>query len=216
MISFGLQRERARDTDALALAAGELMRDNCPSAPAQAHSLEQLGDLRSFALPAADDAVHPQRLGHDVAGRHARIERGERILEDDLHLPPVGPQFRSCPGSVMSVPPMRMCRRSDRSAAARCGRPSTCRSRIRRRAQAFRLADREADAIDRVDGAAPRVACSPSGSGNASSDPRTSSTGALRVERLARAAAMPQPWLVLQTARRERQHAAQWPGRFSS
>ncbi len=27
-----------------------------------------------------------QRLGDDVADRHARIERGDRILEDDLHV----------------------------------------------------------------------------------------------------------------------------------
>jgi len=28
-----------------------------------------------------------QGLGDDVADRHARVERGEGILEDDLHLP---------------------------------------------------------------------------------------------------------------------------------
>jgi hypothetical protein len=37
--------------------------------------------------------VHQQRLAHDVAREHARIERGERVLEDDLHLPPVGPEL---------------------------------------------------------------------------------------------------------------------------
>ena len=33
------------------------------------------------------DLVHAQRLGEDLADRHARIERGVGILEDDLHVP---------------------------------------------------------------------------------------------------------------------------------
>ena len=32
-------------------------------------------------------AVDPQRLGHDPAHRHARVERGVRVLEDDLEVP---------------------------------------------------------------------------------------------------------------------------------
>ena len=34
------------------------------------------------------DPVHDERLADDVADRHAGVERGVRILEDDLHLPP--------------------------------------------------------------------------------------------------------------------------------
>ena len=31
--------------------------------------------------------VYPQRLAHDLANRHARIEASERVLEDDLQIP---------------------------------------------------------------------------------------------------------------------------------
>ena len=88
-----LQRERARDADALALPAGELVRIVVDVLGAQADAAEDVGDARAAFLRVAD-AVHAQRLADDVAGGHARIERGERVLEDDLHLPPVGAQLR--------------------------------------------------------------------------------------------------------------------------
>ena len=43
----------------------------------------------------AADPVDRQRLADDIAGRHARIERGVGILVDHLHLLPVG---QHCPG----------------------------------------------------------------------------------------------------------------------
>ena len=87
-----LQRERAGNADALALPAGKLVRIIVHLRLAQADALEQCGDAL-LHLAAARGAVHAHRLGDDVAGRHARIERGERVLEDDLHLPAVGPQL---------------------------------------------------------------------------------------------------------------------------
>ena len=49
------------------------------------HHLQQLrhavGDLRL-----GQDGMHADRLGDDLADGHARIERGVRVLEDDLHL----------------------------------------------------------------------------------------------------------------------------------
>ncbi len=59
---------------------------------AKADAREQRRHLL-LALLGVGDAVDQQRLAHDVARRHARVERGERVLEDDLHLPPVGPQL---------------------------------------------------------------------------------------------------------------------------
>src|SRR3546814_248409 len=40
--------------------------------------------LRLCARQLGGEGLH--RLGDDLAHRHARVERGERILEDDLHL----------------------------------------------------------------------------------------------------------------------------------
>jgi hypothetical protein len=39
------------------------------------------------------DLVHLEALADDLADRHARAERAERILEDDLHLAAQGPQL---------------------------------------------------------------------------------------------------------------------------
>src|SRR5689334_12677180 len=52
---------------------------------AQADLPEQLRDALR-ASPAIPALVDPQRLGHDLADGHARVERRVRILEDDLQL----------------------------------------------------------------------------------------------------------------------------------
>ena len=80
-----IERERAGNADALALAAGELVRKALHLGAAEAHPLEQLRDP-FLPFGGAAEAVNPQQLAHDVARRHARIERGIRVLEDDLHL----------------------------------------------------------------------------------------------------------------------------------
>src|SRR5207302_787898 len=78
-----LDRERARDADALALAAGELVRIARRDLGAQADDVEQFGDAL-FARGGVAEAVDDERLVEDVADGHARIERRVRILEDDL------------------------------------------------------------------------------------------------------------------------------------
>ena len=154
---LGLQRERAGDADALALAARELVRIIAHLRPAQSDALEQRGHARG-PVAAAGDAVHAQRLADDVARRHARIERGERVLEDDLHPPPVGAQLDLAePRDVLAV---------ERDAAGgRLDQPQHGAAHRRLAAarfadQAERLArrDREAHAVDREDvaGGAPK------------------------------------------------------------
>ena len=81
----GTQRQRARDADALALAAREGVRVAAEMAAVEADQLEQLGDHLA-AIGVVADAVDDQRLDQDVVDRHARIERAERVLEDELQL----------------------------------------------------------------------------------------------------------------------------------
>ena len=88
---LGVERERAGDADALALPAGELMREARHLRGGKPDQLEQLGD--ALAASGLRQPVNLQRLADDVPRRHARIERGERILKDDLHLAPVRPQL---------------------------------------------------------------------------------------------------------------------------
>ena len=52
--------------------------------------------------PAAD-AVDDERLGDDLLDRHARVERGERVLEDRLRLAAVAAQ-RALRTRAMSAP----------------------------------------------------------------------------------------------------------------
>ena len=82
-----LERQRSRDRDPLPLAARELMRVARHHLGREAHHLEQLCDpVEPLCLRQA--VLHIQRLGNHPCHRHARIERGERILEHDLGSPP--------------------------------------------------------------------------------------------------------------------------------
>ena len=85
----GAERQRAGDADALALAAGEFVRVGEHGGGPQPHALEQVGDALA-ALGRRADIVDDQRLAHDLARRHARVQRGVGILVDHLHAPPVG------------------------------------------------------------------------------------------------------------------------------
>ena len=82
-----LERDRARDADALALAAAELVRIFRRVRGIEPDHLEELADPRD-ALVARADPVDRQRLAHDIADAHARVERRVRILKDDLQMPP--------------------------------------------------------------------------------------------------------------------------------
>ena len=86
---LGADRQGAGDADALALAAAELVREALGVVGVQADGLEQLGHAVAPGL-ALGQAVDRQRLADDRADRHARIERGIRVLEDHLDLAPVG------------------------------------------------------------------------------------------------------------------------------
>ncbi len=81
---IGLARQRARDRDALALAAGELVGILFAVVGRQPDLREKLRDA-STHLRLARKPKHPDRLGDDVAHAPARIQARIRGLED--HLP---------------------------------------------------------------------------------------------------------------------------------
>ena len=83
--AFRLHRQRPRDADALALAAGEFMRiavgrhrAAAAPGPAARRCAPAIWRLRAHA-------VHRQRLGQGLAHRHARVERAVGVLEHHLH-----------------------------------------------------------------------------------------------------------------------------------
>ena len=147
-----LERQRARDADALPLAAGELMRIVVHLIRPQPDLFEQLGDPLAL-LAAGGDAVDAERLADDIAGRHARIERSERVLEDDLHRAPDRPQLGLAEmGDVAVVQPDAATGRLDQAQDAACHRRFAAAG-LADKAERFADAEREPDAVDRVHGA---------------------------------------------------------------
>ena len=85
----GVQRERPGDAEPLALAAGELLRVLVGVRGSQPDQVQQLAHPgRAVAGGLVEGRVGAPRLGDDVAGRHPRVERRERVLEDHLHPAP--------------------------------------------------------------------------------------------------------------------------------
>ena len=146
------ERQRACDADALPLSAGELMRIVLHLVGPQAHLREQFGN--AFLLRATGcKPVHAERFADDIARGHARIERGERVLEHDLHRAPMRPHLGLAQtGDVGAV--------ELDGARGRLHQPQHA-ARDRRFAAAgfadqperLALADRKADAVDRMHGA---------------------------------------------------------------
>src|SRR5581483_3719855 len=85
--------ERAREADALALPAAELVRVARGRVAREPDHLEQLPNPVGRAPAARDEAVDAQRLADDPADAVARVQRRERVLEDHLHPPPQRPEL---------------------------------------------------------------------------------------------------------------------------
>ena len=144
--------ERARDADALALAAGELVREAVVVLRVEADDLEQLLDA-ALDLGVGAELVHLERLGDDEADALARVQRRVRVLEDHHHLAPDRPHLRA--REVRDVAPVE-----DDLAAGRVEQAHDA-ARHRRLAAAgladdaerLALVDGEGDAVDGLDGA---------------------------------------------------------------
>ena len=102
----GAQHEAAGDGDALALAAGELVRVALGEGldGRQADLLEGVVDERLLGLPGRRKAVDAQRLGDEVACAQARVEDGVGVLVDELGAAPQGAQLAARErGHVLAV-----------------------------------------------------------------------------------------------------------------
>src|SRR6266550_8702727 len=81
---FRLDGERARDTDALALTAGELVRITSHVIRLQTDGLEQMHDALFKLASGFRQLVNDQGFANDGADVHARIERCIGVLKDNL------------------------------------------------------------------------------------------------------------------------------------
>ena len=86
---LGLQHQGARDADALSLAARELVREAPGVVTAESHDLQVVADPlladRGVAPAVLLVRLGDEPLADDVADRHPRVERADRVLEHDLH-----------------------------------------------------------------------------------------------------------------------------------
>ena len=151
--SVRVERERAGDADALALAAGELVRVALErrSAP-QPDRLEQLARPARARSPGADAVHAPAARPRCAPTRDARVERAERVLEHHLHAAPMRPHARR--GSRAIVRALEPIDAGIRLAAA-------TQDRLRERGlAAARLADqRHASRRARCRSSTPSTAC---------------------------------------------------------
>src|SRR5262249_22753998 len=90
----GLDRESAREADALTLTAGELVRVAEAQLGPQPDAVEEIGDLPVHVLTCCEP-VQAQRLADDLPAREARVQGRVRILKDDVHPAPMGFQVAS-------------------------------------------------------------------------------------------------------------------------
>ena len=146
-----MQRQRAGDADALALAAREFVRVAVERLGAEPDLERQLGDpFRQFA--AAGDAVIEQRLADDVADRQARVERGVGVLEDDLQLAPPAAASAGASGASMSLAvDADLARGRVDQLQDRLARGRLAAAALADQPQRLARGDVEGDAVDRVD-----------------------------------------------------------------
>ena len=83
-----LQGDGARDADALALAAGELVREAVVVLGVQPDAIHQLLHELLALVVVALEAMDDERLADDRAHRLARVQRRVGVLEDHLHVAP--------------------------------------------------------------------------------------------------------------------------------
>ena len=126
------QRDRHGDADALALAAGELVRvaGQREARRGQPDALERRGGDRPRLGPAGG-AVDADGLGHLVADRLQRVERGHRLLEDHADV---------AAANRADARARRAAADRDRRAAMRPAATAPCGSRPHHREGGHRLA----------------------------------------------------------------------------
>ena len=118
----------------------------------KADRLKQFDHPVGECPPRRRELMDRQRLADDCADRHARIERGERVLEDDLH---VAAERSERPGvelgDVAALEPDFARRRFDQPQDAAPGRRLT-RAGLAHQPERLALGDVEADTVDRMHG----------------------------------------------------------------
>ncbi len=147
---FRINGERACDADALALAAGKLVRITVGVIRLQPDQTQQFLNAIVYAF-AAGEVMYLERLADDVADGHARVERRKRILKDDLHLSAQMAQLRArAIQDVAAVEPHFTARRRQQTQDDAADRRLP-RAGLADEAERFARSDCKVDAVDGFD-----------------------------------------------------------------
>ena len=141
----GLQRERARDDDALALPARQFVRvaQEEPLGRAQPRVGQRLRDLIAFL---AAHLVDPQALGDRLVDRLARVERPRGVLED--HLDPATVRAQVLPDGLAQIRDLTLLRALEAHDGPRRG--GLAAAGLAGQCQDLALLQLQADAVDRA------------------------------------------------------------------
>ena len=129
------------------------MRIAVQEARIEADPAQQFGD-QFPPVSGVADAVNFQRLADDIEHRHARVERTERVLKDELHVPAVFVQRFALQGQ--HVPPFAALVVDDptrircQGAHDRLAQGCLAAAALADQAQAFAMTDFETHAVDRA------------------------------------------------------------------
>ena len=117
--SVGLEDQRGRDRDALALSAGQLVRIavEIELRRRQLDALERVADACLPLGSRAADAVDRERLLDRLPHAEARVERLVRVLVDHLDPPPQRPERTHAEVRQVAALEADRARRPDRSTA---------------------------------------------------------------------------------------------------
>ena len=85
---FRFQCQSSSDADSLPLAAAEFVWIAAHHRRIQSNGLQKIGDT-VFTLGSAGQSVNREWLADNRPDGHSRIQRGVRILKDDLHVAPL-------------------------------------------------------------------------------------------------------------------------------
>ena len=159
----GLRDQRAGDRDPLQLAAGQLVRE-AAAAPRRARARPCAAPRRRRPRPRRVVLrVREAARGHEQVAVDAlqRIEGLERVLEDRLDLAHEGAGARSAPrdGRQVGAAKADRARRRRHEVRGSCARAWSCRcpnSPTMVKISGRAAVEREADVVDRIEGAAAR------------------------------------------------------------
>src|SRR4030095_8114852 len=144
-----LERDRARDADALALAARELVRIAGAVLGREADAFQQARHAL-VELAAAGDTVDRQPFAHDRAHRHARVQRSDGIVEHQLQAAPQPAELAAAerahvPPVEVHLPGRRLHEAQDRASDG-----GLAATRLADQREGLAGADLEAHAVDRA------------------------------------------------------------------